>query len=92
MGAVLAACDVPAEGCRAAALDGIHHLELVEAHMTAVGVTPCGPVAAEDVRDLQRWPRHDSGALRRRSLVRQGQIVERAGDRSQQVGGNMGIV
>jgi len=29
-------------------LDGAHHLELVEAHVAAVGIAPCGPVAAED--------------------------------------------
>ena len=57
-GAVLAARDVPAERRRAAALDGAHHLELGEAHVTAVGVTPSGPVVAEDVRDLQSWTGH----------------------------------
>ena len=64
MGAVLAACHMAAEGCRAAALDGAHHLELVEAHVATVGVTPRGPVAAEDVRDLQSWAGH-AGPLRR---------------------------
>jgi hypothetical protein len=74
MGAVLAACHMAPtgqaralkahEGCRAAALDGAHHLELVEAHVAAVGVTPRGPVAAEDVRDLQSWAGH-AGPLRR---------------------------
>ena len=76
MGAVLAACDMAPtgqarglkahEGWCAAALDGVHHLELVEAHVAAVGVTPRGPVAAEDVRDLQTWPGH-AGGLRRPS-------------------------
>src|SRR5262245_6678251 len=66
MGAVLAACHMPAEGGRAAALDGAHHLELVEAHAAAVGIAPCSPVAAEDVRDLQTWPGH-AGGLRRPS-------------------------
>jgi len=45
---------VSAEGCRAAALDSAHHLELVEADVTAVGITPRGPVAAEDVGDQSR--------------------------------------
>src|SRR5262245_15239596 len=54
--------------CRAAALDGAHHLQLGEAHMAAVGVTPGGPVVAEDVRDLQSWPRHGVGGLCRRLL------------------------
>src|SRR6516165_5905666 len=68
MGAVLAACHMAAEGGRTAALDGAHHLELVEAHVAAVGIAPCGPVAAEDVRDFQTWPGH-AGGLRRRSGV-----------------------
>jgi hypothetical protein len=49
-GVVLATQDVPAEGCRAAALDGAHHFELAEAHVTAVGITPSGAVVAEDIR------------------------------------------
>src|SRR5204862_291701 len=52
-GVVLAAHDVPAEGRRAAALDRAHHLELAEAQVTAIGLTPSGPVVAEDIRDLQ---------------------------------------
>jgi hypothetical protein len=51
--AVLAACDVAAERHRSAALDRAHHLELAEADVTGVGGTPCGPVVAEDVRDIQ---------------------------------------
>ena len=31
--------------------------------MPGVGLTPGGAVVAEDVRDLQRWPRH-AGAKR----------------------------
>ena len=56
---VLAARDMPAERRRAAALDRAHHLQLIEAHMIAVGLAPSGPVVAEDVRDLQSWPNHD---------------------------------
>ena len=52
-GVVLAARNVPAERRRAAALDGTHHLQLVEAHVPAVGLTPGGTVVAEDIRDLQ---------------------------------------
>ena len=51
--AVFAARNMAAERCRAAALDRRHHLELVEAHMTGIGVTPCRSVVAENVRDLQ---------------------------------------
>ncbi len=58
VGAVLAARDVSAEGRRAAVLDGTHHLELEQAYVTAVGLTPRGPVVAEDVRDLQSWTGH----------------------------------
>src|SRR6266567_3922961 len=43
MGAVLAACHMAAEGCCAAALDGAHHLELVEGHVAAVGVMRSRP-------------------------------------------------
>ena len=59
---VLAACDVAAERQRAAALDCTHHLQLVEAHMAAVGFAPSGTVLAEDVRELQNWSNHD-GAI-----------------------------
>ena len=55
---VLAARDVPAERRRAAALDRTHHLQLVEADMPAVGLTPSRAVIAEDVRDLQSWSSH----------------------------------
>jgi len=56
---VLAARDMPAERRRAAALDRTHHLQLVEAHMPAVGLAPTGAVIAEDVRDLQSWSSHN---------------------------------
>src|SRR6516164_3554089 len=52
---ILAACDMPAERCRATALDRTHHLQLLEAHMGAIGLTPSRAVIAEDVRDLQSW-------------------------------------
>ena len=68
MGAVLAAGDMPAEGGRAAVLDGAHHLELEQAHVTAVGMPPRGPVVAEDVRDLQSWTGH-VGPLRWRLML-----------------------
>ena len=55
---VLAARDVAAERRRATALDRIHHLQLREAHMPLIGLTPSRAVIAEDVRDLQNWPSH----------------------------------
>jgi hypothetical protein len=58
VGAVLAARDMSAQGRRAAVLDGAHHLELEQTHVTAVGMTPRGPVVAEDIRDLQSWTGH----------------------------------
>ena len=56
---VFAACDVAAERRCTASFDCTHHLELVEAHMAAVGLTPSGTVIAEDVRDLQSWSNHN---------------------------------
>jgi hypothetical protein len=50
---------MPAERHRAAALDRVHHLQLVEAHMPAVGLAPGGTVIAQDVCDLQSWPNHE---------------------------------
>jgi hypothetical protein len=55
---ILAARDMAAERRRAAALDRTHHLQLIEAHMAAVGLAPGGTVVAEDVRDLQNWSSH----------------------------------
>src|SRR5258705_9954286 len=55
---VLAACDMPAERRGVTALDRTHHLQLLEAHMPAVGLTPGRTVVAENVRDLQSWSSH----------------------------------
>ena len=63
---VLTTRDVATEGCSPAVLDGRHHLQLVEAHMAAVGITPSGTVIAKDVRDLQSRSGHDRGDLCRR--------------------------
>src|SRR6202166_2100930 len=65
---ILATRDMPAERRRAMALDRTHHLQLVEAHMPAVGLTPRRPVIAENVRDLQSWSSHGPASLRRRRL------------------------
>src|SRR5207245_5146054 len=94
VGAVFAAGDVPAEGCRAAVLDGAHYLELRQADVTAVGMTPRGTMVAEDVRDLQRWTGH-VGRLRGRLglLLRyqRREPVERAHDLADDVGGDVGV-
>ena len=55
---VLAARDMAAERRRTTTLDRIHHLQLIEAHMPAVGFTPGRTVVAENVRDLQSWSSH----------------------------------
>ena len=52
--AVLASRDMPAKRCRAAGFDRRHRLKLAEADMAGVSVTPCSPMVAEDIRDLQR--------------------------------------
>src|SRR5438105_4149060 len=78
---VLAARDISAERRCATALDRTHHLQLVEAHMPAVGVTPSRTVIAENVRDLQSWSSHGRGALLdvspRTLAVRHAQAIER---------------
>jgi hypothetical protein len=53
--ALLTTRDVPAEGCGATALDSRHDLQLVEAHVTGIGLAPRRSVVTEDIRDLQRW-------------------------------------
>src|SRR5712664_2802433 len=63
---VLAARDMAAERCRAAVLDRRHHLELAEADMAGIGLATCWSVAAQDIRDLQRWTGQDRGPLCRR--------------------------
>jgi hypothetical protein len=50
---ILAARNMPTERRCAAALDCTHHLQLLQADMAAVGITPSGTVVAEDLRDLQ---------------------------------------
>ena len=65
IGAVRAARDMAAEGCRAAVLDCRHHLQLLEADMAGMGCAPCRSMVAEDIRDLQSRARH-----RRRSVSR----------------------
>ena len=57
--ATLAARDVPAKGCGAAALDGGHDLQLSDTDMTPIRFTPRGAMVAEDIRDLQRLASHD---------------------------------
>src|ERR1700724_2770387 len=63
--ALLTAFDMTAEGGRAATLDARQHLELAEADMPGIGLTPGGPMAVKDVCDLQPRVAH-----RRRATLR----------------------
>ena len=56
--AILAALDMTAEGSRAAALDGRHHLELAQAQMPGIGLAPGGAMVMKDVGDLQPGAAH----------------------------------
>jgi len=81
---VLTTCDVAAERRRAAAFDCTHYLQLVEAHMTAVGLTPGGTVIAENVRDLQSRSNHGrrryrAGGLSRFARLRRGAFRSSSG-------------
>ena len=53
-----AALDVAAERGSATGLDRRHDLQLGEAHVTGVGLTPRRPMDAKDVGDLEGRPRH----------------------------------
>jgi len=44
---------MPAERRCAAALDRPHNLQLPQADMATIGITPSGAVVAENIRDLQ---------------------------------------
>ena len=81
MCAVLAAGNVSAEGCRAAALNRAHHLHLGKAHVTAVGLTPSGTVVAENVRDLQSGTHHERWAAMPEAspVVSSAGLADRAG-------------
>src|SRR5271170_6218980 len=90
---------MPAEGRRAAALDGTHDLHLIEADVAGIGATPRRSVVVEDIRDLQHWARHDRGSLRRRLflhalpglLARLRQQVEGALDAGDHAGGDASV-
>jgi hypothetical protein len=97
--AVLAARDMVAERCGAAALDCAHHLHLVEAEVPGIGSAPRRPVVAEDVRDLQHWTGHNCQPLRRQLgfpappglFARQRQQIERALEKRRGGGGGLAI-
>jgi hypothetical protein len=62
--------------------------------VTAVGMTPRGPVVAEDVRDLQSWTGHVD-PLRWRLVLflrhQWGEPVQRAHDLTDDAGGHMSV-
>jgi hypothetical protein len=91
---VLAARNMTSERRRAAALDGRHHLQLPEAHMPAIGVTPSGTVVAEDIRNLQSWAEHERRVLLRRLvlLALLDQLIEWTDNLGDQVGGHARVV
>ena len=61
--------------------------------MAGIGPAPCRAVAAEDIRDLQRWTRHASRASGRRFglLELSRDAVERAHDLLDRLGGDARI-
>ena len=93
MAAILAALDMPAERGRAALLDRRHDLELLQAHMSGIGLAPVGPMAMKDICELQPRAAHGRRlGLGSRPLVDQGgEPVERAGDGPDRGIGNAGI-
>ena len=100
--AAFAAQDMATQ-CRCAALgDGRHHLELRQAQVTTLGVTPGGSMGTEDVGDLQgESPLHDGVRLQGWRLRCRfgrwfacglgGRVIQRADDPAQQVGGHGGV-
>ncbi len=91
--AVLAAHDMAAESCRAAALDRRHHLQLAETDVTCIGLPPSRSMVAEDIRDLQGGTSHDRRGLCRRLLLRcqRREPIQRAHDRADHVGGYLRV-
>jgi len=75
---------------RAAALDRRHHLQLVEAHMAGISLSPCRTMAAEDIRDLQCRARHARRASgRRRGCLKAfDEMIERADHLTDRFGRN----
>jgi hypothetical protein len=65
--------------------------------MAAIGLTPCSPVAAENIRELQRSAGQGQTGLldrlrfSRGSRYRQRETIERALDGAQDVGGHVRV-
>ncbi len=71
-----------AERGAAAVLHGRHDLELAETEVAALLVSPCRPVGAEDIRDLQVC--HERGLRRLSRFQRTDHLLQR-------VDGHLGI-
>ena len=80
-----------AEGCRAAALDRRHHLQLVEVDMTGIGFAPYRAMAAEDIRNLQGRARHAASAGWSDLLELECDALQRAHHLADRLGGDAGI-
>ena len=70
--------------CAAALLDGGHDLELAEAQVRVLRVSPGWPMGTENIRDLYGWLFHGSG-------LRGAQALDRADHFTQDLSGHMGI-
>ena len=90
--AVLAALDMAAERGCATGLDRRHDLQLGEAHVPGVGLSPRRPVGAKDIGDLEARPRH-AAVVRRAAFFRQLDVqpVQRTLDVADRVDGDAGV-
>ena len=85
LGARRAAQRVAAERGAAALFDGRHGLQLSEAQVAALVLSPSRPVGAEDIRDLQ------GGALHARLRCRGGTWLQWTDHLAQDLGGDVGV-
>ena len=90
LAAVLAGLDVTAQRRGAAVLDRRHDLELRQAQMPGMGGPVGGPGSAEDVGDLDRGA-HGSAVGRDLFRLEQAELVERARDRADRPGRDLGV-
>src|SRR5262249_48166198 len=90
---VRAARNMPAEGRRPAAFDGVHHLHLCVTEVALIGMTPSRAVIAEDLRDLHGWAAHVYRRLLRRVLLggERRELIERAQHIAQNLARDVGV-
>ena len=70
MVAAVAAQHMSSQRRAAALFDGRHDLELTDAQVSPLRLSPRGPVGPEDIRDLQGTTPHGRGLLDRQGLQR----------------------